>query len=191
MIHASKILVIAGSTRARRICPAVAAWVAQIGQQSIPAAFEVVDLKHWPLPMDDEPGIPAAGHYAFAHTQAWARKISEGDAFVFVTAQYNWGYPAPLKNALDHLHKEWSGKPAMIVTYGGHGGNKCAAQLRQVLDGLDMLPVATMPGFKLSRQHIEANTGVIDPASEFAGHLDILQRAFAELAAALATQIKS
>ncbi len=52
-------------------------------------------------------------------------------AIVFVSPQYNWGYPAPLKNAIDHLYKEWAGKPAMIVTYGGHGGSKCAAQLRQ------------------------------------------------------------
>jgi NAD(P)H-dependent FMN reductase len=42
---------------------------------------------------------------------------------VFVSPQYNWGYPAPLKNAIDHLYKEWLGKPAVIVTYGGHGGD--------------------------------------------------------------------
>ncbi len=149
------------------------------------ADFEIVDLKDWPLPMDDEPGVPAAHGYAFAHTQAWSRKVAGADGFVFVSPQYNWGYPAALKNALDHLYKEWSGKPAMIVTYGGHGGDKCARQLRQVLKGLHMRPLATMPGFKLSRERIKANGGVIDPATAFAKHRRKLRRAFAELAAAL------
>ena len=50
--------------------------------------------------MDDEPGVPAGGVYEFEHTRAWSRKIANADAFVFVTPQYNWGYPAVLKNAI-------------------------------------------------------------------------------------------
>lgn len=46
--------------------------------------------------------------------------------------QYNWGYPAALKNALDYLYREWNNKPAAIVSYGGRGGGKAAAQLREV-----------------------------------------------------------
>ena len=105
---------------------------------------------------------------------------------MYVTPQYNWGYPAPLKNALDHLYGEWAGKPAMIVTYGGHGGGRCAEQLLQVLQGLKMKPVDTMPGFTLEREHIEANAGEIEPAVAFATHLEVLKQAFGELAAALA-----
>ena len=184
MIHASNVHVIVGSTRARRICPQIAEWVAKIGRETVSGEFEVVDLKDWPLPMDDEPDIPAAGQdYATEHTRAWSQKIASGDAFVFVTPQYNWGYPAPLKNALDHLYREWSGKPAMIVTYGGHSGSKCARQLRQVLHGLHMRVTPTMPGFKLPRDRIEANTGTIDPATVFAGRRRVLKKAFKELAA--------
>lgn len=186
MIHASRILVIIGSVRPRRIGPKIAAWVAEVGRETTQALVEIVVLKDWRLPMDDEPGVPAGHDYLFEHTRAWSRKISSGDAFVFVTPQYNWGYPAPLKNALDHLYREWSGKPAMIVTYGGHGGAKCADQLRQVLEGLKMKPLATMPAFKLARERIEANEGAIEPASEFAEHAGTLRQAFAELAAALA-----
>ena len=166
--------------------PQIAAWVAEIGRDAMPGAFELVDLKDWPLPMDDEPGIPAAGRYDFDHTLAWGEKISSADAIVFVTPQYNWGYPASLKNAIDHLYREWAGKPAMIVSYGGHGGSKCAAQLRQVLDALEMITVATMPSLHLARAAIEANTGTIDPAVAFAGHRGALRQGFAELAAALA-----
>jgi NAD(P)H-dependent FMN reductase len=186
MIHANKILVIIGSTRARRIGPQVAAWVAQVGATVTDHPIEIVDLKAWPLPMDDEPAIPATGDYAGEHTQAWSRKVSEAAAIVLVSPQYNWGYPAPLKNALDHLHREWAGKPAMIVTYGGHGGDKCAVQLRVVAMGLRMRPVETMPGLALRREHIEANTGLVDAEAEFAAHLDQVRQAFVELDAALA-----
>lgn len=31
----------------------------------------------------------------------------------------------------------------MIVTYGGHGGGKCASQLRQVFDGIHMVNLKT------------------------------------------------
>lgn len=74
----------------------------------------------------------------------------------------------------------------MIVTYGGHGGSKCAAQLRQVLeDGLKMKPLSTMPAFSLSRARIEADTGEIAAAEELAGHEPALHEAFAELVYAL------
>ncbi len=181
IMHSDKILVIIGSTRTRRIGPRIAAWVAHIGSQAIGAQFEVVDLKDWPLPMDDEPGIPALGGYAFEHTRAWSRKISEAQAFVFVTPQYNWGYPAPLKNALDHLYQEWSGKPAMIVTYGGHEGSKCSRQLRQVLKGLNMRPVRIRPGFRLTLDQIKANTGAIDPAAQFGKQEKKVRKAFSQL----------
>ncbi len=51
-----------------------------------------------------------------------------------------------LKNAIDYLFNEWKGRSAMIVSYGGHGGTKAAGQLRQVLQGVDMEIVETMPG---------------------------------------------
>ncbi len=183
MIHAYPVLVIAGSVRARRLCPRIAGWVAEVGRAVSGSVFEVVDLRDWPLPMDDEPGVPAAGQYLHEHTRAWSRKIDAAEAFVFVTPQYNLGYPAALKNALDHLHREWSGKPAMIVTYGGRGGGRCAEQLRQVCQGLHMIPIDMMPGLSLSREQIEGNSGEIEPGTAFAGHLGELREAFEALAA--------
>jgi NAD(P)H-dependent FMN reductase len=60
---------------------------------------------------------------------------------VFVFPQYNWGYPAPLKNALDFLYDEWHDKPATSVTCGTRGGNKAAQQLHGVLEGIHMRPL--------------------------------------------------
>ena len=62
---------------------------------------------------------------------------------MFVFPQYNWGYPAPLKNALDYLYYEWHDKPAVSVTYGTRGGNRAAQQFLGVLEGLHMRPLAS------------------------------------------------
>ncbi|WP_317624034.1 NADPH-dependent FMN reductase [Brevibacterium casei] len=69
-----------------------------------------------------------------------AEIVSEADGIVFVTPQYNGGYPASLKNAIDYLFAEWRDKPALIVSYGGHGGGMSGAQLRSVLEfiGVDL-----------------------------------------------------
>jgi NAD(P)H-dependent FMN reductase len=64
----------------------------------------------------------------------------------FVTPEYNHGYTAPLKNALDHLYNEWTHKPAAIVSYGGPGGYRAAEQLRQVLVELKIAPVREQVG---------------------------------------------
>jgi NAD(P)H-dependent FMN reductase len=184
MIHQSKILVIIGSLRGQRICPQIAHWVAQIGRESTARDIEVIDLKDWKLPMDDEPGIPAVHDYLNDHTKAWSRKIADAGAIVFVAPQYNWGYPAALKNAIDHLYKEWHGKPAMIVSYGHRGGGKCAAQLRQVLNGVHMKPVAKAL-LRIDKERIKANSGDIDPAVIFARHQQSLANGLQKLDSAM------
>ncbi len=180
-----KVLVIMGSVRPRRHCPTLAAWIAGIGQAQTGLAFELVDLAAWSLPMDDEPDIPATGKYLQPHTKAWSETIAQAAAFVFVSPQYNWGYPAALKNAIDHCHREWRGKPLLIVTYGGHGGGKCAAQLKQVAEGLDMRLVPAMPGLTLTRAMIEG--APITPDTDFQDRIPQIQQACADLAAMLAT----
>jgi len=77
------------------------------------------------------------------------------DAFIFVTPQYNWSVPASLKNALDFLFHEWRGKPAGIVSYGGHGGGKAAAHLREILQGLRMRPVPTAAALVTTRTTLD------------------------------------
>ncbi|MEJ0066290.1 MAG: hypothetical protein WDM85_13440 [Caulobacteraceae bacterium] len=68
MIHASPTLVIAASLRPRRIALHIAEWVAKVGRETTDSALEVVDLKDWPLPMDDEPHVPATSLYEHEHT---------------------------------------------------------------------------------------------------------------------------
>lgn len=98
--------------------------------------YTLIDLKELNLPFLDEPLKPALGHYAHEHTRAWSRQVSALEGFVLIFPQYNWGYPAPLKNALDFLYAEWAGKPVGMITYGTRGGGKAADQMTSVLTGL-------------------------------------------------------
>jgi NAD(P)H-dependent FMN reductase len=143
-----KVGVIIGSQRVRRVGPQITDFVFNtIKAQGHPEiTLQLIDVAALNLPLYDESGIPSRIYstedYDHEHTRVWARTIAALDAFVFVTPQYNWGIPAGLKNAIDYLFNEWKGKPAMIVSYGGHGGDKCAAHLKQVLaGGIDMLVV--------------------------------------------------
>ena len=102
----------------------------------------ILDLADHPLPFFDEPLAPQVikdpANYAHNHTRAWSRVISSYQAFVFVTPQYNWNVPASLKNALDFLYHEWSEKPVLVVSYGGHGGGKAAAALLESCKAMHM-----------------------------------------------------
>jgi NAD(P)H-dependent FMN reductase len=133
-----RVAVVVGSTRPSRICPDIARWVLRAAQEESTLRYELIDLAEVDLPFLDEPLKAALGQYQHEHTRAWSRVVSSFDGFVFVFPQYNWGYPAPLKNALDFLYHEWSGKPASCVTYGTRGGAKGAVQLEGVLDGIHM-----------------------------------------------------
>lgn len=152
MAASRNILVIMGSVRDGRRCPAIVDWA--LARKPASLSAQIIDLRDWHLPMDDEAAIPATGDYAKDHTRAWSAKVAGADGIVIVTPQYNWGYPAPLKNALDHLYEEWKGKPLLLVTYGGHGGDKCAKQLRTVAKGLHMKTVWTSPALVLTRAQI-------------------------------------
>ena len=153
-----RVAVVIGSTRPGRISPGIARWVRDVVQEHSSLRYELLDLAEVNLPLLDEPLMAALGQYQHEHTRAWSRTVSSFGGFVFVFPQYNWGYPAALKNALDHLYKEWNDKPLVIVTYGGHGGDKCAKQLRQVAEGLKMRPIDTMPAITVAREEIENDT---------------------------------
>lgn len=132
-----------GSNRPQRICPEIAAWVQRALRAAELNEVELIDLQELDLPFLDEPIMPAQDRYEHEHTIRWSELVRSYDGFVFVFPQYNWGYPAVLKNALDFLYHEWANKPAGLVTYGTRGGGLAATQLKQVLQGLHMRSTET------------------------------------------------
>ena len=96
------------------------------------------------LPLLDEPKHPRLRQYTHDHTFAWSRIVDGADAVVIVTAEYNYGYPAALKNALDYLNHEWRHKPLGFVSYGGvAAGTRAVQQLKQVTGAVQLVTTQT------------------------------------------------
>jgi NAD(P)H-dependent FMN reductase len=133
-MSAMNVAIITGSTRPGRNNEAVAHWVHDIARKRTDAAFELVDIASFELPLFDEPKSPMFGQYTKPHTRAWSEKIASFDGYVFVTPEYNHGIPAALKNGLDFLYREWNNKAAGFVSYGGGAsGARAVEQLRLVM----------------------------------------------------------
>jgi NAD(P)H-dependent FMN reductase len=134
--------VIIGSTRPGRVGSAVADWIIDRARSRGDFDVEVADLAVLNLPIFDEPNHPRFRRYVNQHTKDWSEIVDRSDAFVFVIPEYNYGFNAATKNAIDYLHQEWQNKPAGIVSYGGvAAGTRAAQMLKQVFSALKMVPV--------------------------------------------------
>ena len=135
--------VIIGSTRQNRFGEKPARYIFDELKKKENIQVDLVDLRDWPLPFFDEPISPASnkGNYSNDLGKKWASKVAEADGYIMVTPEYNHGYSAVLKNALDWVFPEWNGKPAGFVSYGNAGGARAIEQLRQVVIELQMVPI--------------------------------------------------
>jgi NAD(P)H-dependent FMN reductase len=183
-----KIAIILGSTRPNRNGEAVAHWVYDLARTRADAAFELVDLRDFDLPLLDEPIPPAMGQYSQPHTKAWAAKIAGFDAFVFVTPEYNHGTSGALKNAIDYLYAEWNNKAAGFVSYGSAMGVRAVEQLRLIMGELQVADVRNQvmlslftdfedfSVFKPDPRHETALTGMLEQLIAWGGALRSLRR---------------
>jgi NAD(P)H-dependent FMN reductase len=136
--------IIIASTRPGRVGLSVAQWFHAAALQHAGFEVELVDLAEVGLPFLDEPNHPRLRQYVHQHTLDWSETISRGDAYVFVTPEYNHSFNPVLKNALDFLSQEWQNKPAGFVSYGGvAAGTRAVQALKPVLLVLSIAPVAT------------------------------------------------
>jgi NAD(P)H-dependent FMN reductase len=138
-----KLGIIIASTRPGRVGLPVAQWLdSEARTHSGFDQVDLIDLAEVGLPFMDEPNHPRLGQYTHQHTVDWSARVSACDAFVFVMPEYNYGYNAQLKNALDFLHKEWQYKPVGLASYGGvAAGARAAQMIKQVVTTLKMTPV--------------------------------------------------
>lgn len=139
--------VILSSIREGRAGQNVANWAMSALKERQDANFELVDLKDYPLPMFDTASFPSMvneGNYGNEAVNKFAQKINQADGFIFITPEYNHGYSSALKNAIDHIYKEWNNKSAGFVSYGSiAGGSRATEQLRQVVGELQIADVRT------------------------------------------------
>ena len=141
-----RIGVVIGSTRQGRFGEPAARWIAGHLERQPGVEVRLLDLRDFPLPSFDETISPRMlGDQAYSHDQVvrWTREVETLDGFVLVGPEYNHGYSAVLKNALDYVYNGWVRKPAAFVGYGAMGGARAIEQLRQVVVELQMAPVST------------------------------------------------
>lgn len=112
-----KLKIISSTVRPGRKGPVIAKWIAEAAQKHGGFEVEVLDLGEINLPVMNEAVHPVMKQYEHEYTKQWSAKIEEADAFIFVTAEYDYSYPASLKNAIEYLVHEWAYKASGIVSY--------------------------------------------------------------------------
>ncbi|RMI31842.1 NADPH-dependent FMN reductase [Nocardia stercoris] len=164
MDSALRLEVIVASVRPGRFAPVVADWFLRTARADPAFEVGVLDLLTTPLPADlsETPEV-----------EAYRQRIGAADAFVVVTSEYNHGYPASVKTALDIVKHEWRAKPVGFVGYGGlSGGLRAVEQLRQVVAELHMVSIRETVSFHEAKRKFDRDGNTADGAAiDAAGRL--------------------
>lgn len=163
--------IITSTTREGRTGIYIAKWISEFAKTKPNFNVHLLDLAVINLPFMDEPNHPRFQQYTHEHTKNWSKVIEEADAYIIVLAEYNYGFPAPIKNALDYLFNEWKYKPVSFVSYGGiSAGLRSTQMLKQVVTTLGMVPIP-------EQVNIPFHTKLIDEEKVFHPDIHIINSA--------------
>lgn len=149
----TRVMVLTCSTRPGSLGPAIADWftttvsplAARLGVRLQP-----LSLAELALPFLDEEEHPSSGIYRRPHTKRWSELVDAVDGFIVVTPEYNYGMPAPLKNALDYLGKEWAWKPMGFISYGNtSAGTRSVQHTKEVATTLRLVPLGATVALRI------------------------------------------
>jgi chromate reductase, NAD(P)H dehydrogenase (quinone) len=119
------------------------------------------EFPHYNADIQNSTGFPAA-------VDTLAEAIRAADGVIFVTAEYNFGIPGPLKNAIDWLSRlkdqPFAGKPIALqsASPGPLGGARVQYDMRRSMVFLDALTLNKPEIFVGNcMQRIDAKTGEI------------------------------
>jgi NAD(P)H-dependent FMN reductase len=124
------IAILSASVRTGRLSHRVALYFSNFLVEKGLATAEILDLNEYRFPVFEErlkyQPNPSPGVLDFAG------RIKKADGVIIVTPEYNGGYPASLKNAIDLLYEEWHRKPIAISTVsdGSFGGTQVITSLQ-------------------------------------------------------------
>ncbi|MCW8378720.1 NADPH-dependent FMN reductase [Streptomyces justiciae] len=155
--------IVIASTRPGRVGPAIAQWFEkEAREQGGFDEIDLIDLAEVALPFMNEPNHPRLGNYTYQHTLDWSARVAGVDAFVFVMPEYNHGFNAELKNAIDYLHAEWQHKPVGFVSYGGPAaGTRAVQMLKPVLSALKMTPLPEAVNIPFFFKFLDTDKGFV------------------------------
>ena len=138
-----RVQIIVGSTRPARFADKPLAWLLDRLSDRDDVDVEVLDLRDHPLPLfnlDLSPGRTRR-EYPNEEVARLGRALDRADGYIVLTSEYNHGYPASLKNALDYVYVELNHKPVSFVGYGGVGAARAIEQFRLVCIEFEMAPL--------------------------------------------------
>ena len=124
------ISIISSSVRINRNSHRVALYFKNYLEDNKLASVEILDLNEYKFPLFDErlryQKTPLSSAVDFSE------RIKAASGIIIVTPEYNGGYPASLKNAIDLLYDEWYHKPVGISTVsdGKFGGTQVLISLQ-------------------------------------------------------------
>ncbi len=171
---APRLNIIISSTRPGRIGPHVAEWFHEAARAHGGFDPVLVDLAEFNLPVFNEPKHPRLQQYEHAHTKRWSESVAAGDAYVFVTPEYDYFTPPALANAIVYLSSEWAYKPAGIVSYGGiSGGLRGAQTTRLLLTTLKVMPIPEGVPVPLVSQYI-GDDKIFRPSEQIASGATVM-----------------
>ena len=151
----TSVVVIVGSTRPDRRAPRIVRWLMAQLDARHDLSVDLIDLDDLDLPAR----LPS---HEDPRAVALTRRVAEADGFIVVTPEYNHGYPASLKQAIDVPYREWNAKPVAFVSYGGtSGGIRAVEQLRQVF--AELHAVTIRDGVAFAGSKVDAD-GIADDA---------------------------
>lgn len=142
-----KLMIINGSVREGRRADTIQNWAVPLLRADPEIELDIADLKEVDLPFFNEAVTPDAANGQFQNPKgtAWAKRVADADAFIFLTAEYNHGPTAVLKNAIDWVYHGWLNKPVGFISYGGLvGGSRAVEQLKQIVLHVKLFPVQTV-----------------------------------------------
>jgi NAD(P)H-dependent FMN reductase len=110
----AKIIIISASVRKGKKSDRIALFFQNYIHENKLADVELVDLAAYNFPLFEE----RLRFYKDPTPQMlqFAKTVEEADGIVIITPEYNGGYPASLKNAIDLLYAEWKRKPIALAS---------------------------------------------------------------------------
>jgi NAD(P)H-dependent FMN reductase len=126
------IAIVSGSVRIGRESNYVAKYFDAYIKVNNLATTEILDLKEFNFPVFEERLSKTLDPSVFS--KLFSEKIANADAVIVVFPEYNGGYSAGIKNAIDLLYNEWHHKPIGLVSVssGNFGGVNALSLLQSV-----------------------------------------------------------
>jgi NAD(P)H-dependent FMN reductase len=140
-----RLQIIIGSTREGRAADRFLPWLTARAEAHPRFEVEVLDLRDWDLPMFAETRETVAAGYSSPTVRRWNETIARGDAYLFVTPEYNHSTTAVLKNAMDSVFASnaFRNKAAGFVGYsaGRIGGARAVEHLASIAIEAELAPL--------------------------------------------------